>query len=70
MDKVKTKIIDFYKQRPGQCVGAVKVDNALSLDDSKARKGWPTHDILTDFVKEGILEKCEHGKGFKYKQAS
>ena len=65
MDKIKTKIIDFYKQRPNQCVGAVKVDNALGFDDSKERKGWLTHDILTDFVKEGVLEKCEHGKGFK-----
>ena len=65
----QSKIINFYKENPDKCYGAVKVDNALGFFDSIIRHSTPTHNKLIKLVEEGILTKCEKWKGFKYKQA-
>ena len=67
-EQKKKRITDFFKNNPNQCFGAVKIDNKLGFDDSKKNHSGPTHQVLKELVNKGILEKCEKGKGFRWKQ--
>ena len=66
-NKLKIKILDFFKAHPNKYFGAARIDARLDLD--RGHNSWPTHGILLELKKEGFLEQ-KPGSGFKLTQST
>ena len=67
--KSEQEIMSLYRKRPGECIGALRVDKALNYDPGGTAKGEQlsrdTHKILQELEKKGFLKQCK-GHGFCY----
>ena len=59
------KILAFLKKHPEKYFGAGAIDRELGFD--RGYNSWPTHGLLLELKKEGILEQKENS-GFRIKR--